>query len=103
MCGNFKKNSQFKKLSIFFDFGSNFFKYQFLLFIMFSVFLLWKFNKKSLKFLFYFILLVVSAEPTNKLVATEERVLEMVEAFYPNPLPLDKLCRWVGVIVVDRG
>ena len=40
MCGNFKKNSQFKKLSIFFDFGSNFFKYQFLLFIMFSVFLL---------------------------------------------------------------
>jgi hypothetical protein len=37
--------------------------------------------------------LAVSTEPTNKLIATEERVLEMVEAFYPNPVSLDSLLR----------
>jgi hypothetical protein len=46
--------------------------------------------KKTLMVLF---LAAVSTEPTNRLIATEDRVLEMVEAFYPNPVSLDTLCR----------
>jgi len=36
----------------------------------------------------------VSTEPTQKsLAATEEKVLEMIEASYPNPLSLEAMCR----------
>merc|ERR1719402_167703 len=37
----------------------------------------------------------ISTEPTHKsLVATEDKVLEMIEASYPNPLSLEVMCRY---------